>query len=203
MSDKMRWRWGDTNPMIAAVDAMTVVEIGDLLWQDVDDAKPASSQVHQGPLAVNQDLFADKFLGVAMQRSRAGDTEAIRVATTGVFEFECPPNTFELGDSIGAAEVLSGTKLANQGVIGVTDSANAIARVAKREAAVATSVLIDIRSTVMTDGIQGRDRSTAGALREHHQPASPEIAAALQAAAEAFKDYLPPPTETNTTETNT
>ncbi len=42
MSDHMRWRYGDTNAVVAAVDADTVIEIGDLLWQDVDDAKPAS-----------------------------------------------------------------------------------------------------------------------------------------------------------------
>ncbi len=41
--DKMRWRYGDTNPVVAAVDADTVIEIGDLLWQDIDDAKPATS----------------------------------------------------------------------------------------------------------------------------------------------------------------
>lgn len=42
MSDKMRWRYGDTNPVVAAVDAATVIEIGDLLFQEVDDARPAS-----------------------------------------------------------------------------------------------------------------------------------------------------------------
>ena len=41
MTDKMRWRYGDTNPVVAAVDAATAIEIGDLLWQDTDDAKPA------------------------------------------------------------------------------------------------------------------------------------------------------------------
>ena len=30
MSDKMRWRYGDTNPVLAAVDADTAIEIGDL-----------------------------------------------------------------------------------------------------------------------------------------------------------------------------
>jgi hypothetical protein len=48
MSDKMRWRYGDTNPVVAAVDSSTVIEIGDLLYQDTDDAKPASSQADQG-----------------------------------------------------------------------------------------------------------------------------------------------------------
>ena len=29
MSDKMRWRYGDTNPVVAAVDSATVIEIGE------------------------------------------------------------------------------------------------------------------------------------------------------------------------------
>src|SRR3972149_4143422 len=98
MSDKMRWRYGDTNPVIAAVDADTVIEIGDLVYQETDDARPASSQADQGTKEANQTLFASKFLGVAMQRSRAGETAPIRVAATGVFEFDCPSGTFEMGD---------------------------------------------------------------------------------------------------------
>ena len=155
MSDKMRWRYGDTNPVVAAVDSATVVEIGDVLYQDTDDAKPASAQADQLSLAANQALLADGFLGVAMQRSRAGDTDPIRVAATGVFEFNCPSATFELGDLIGVNEATSGTELEDQQVIGVAASINAVARVAKRVAAAATSVLVDIRSTVMTGGVEG------------------------------------------------
>ena len=43
VNDRMRWRYGDTNPVVAAVDLETVIEIGDLLWLDGDNAKPASS----------------------------------------------------------------------------------------------------------------------------------------------------------------
>ena len=99
MTDKMRWRYGDTNPVVAAVDSSTVIEIGDLVRQDTNDAKPASSLTDQGSETANQDAFTDTFLGVAMQRSRAGDTDPIRVATTGVFELDCPSGTFELGDT--------------------------------------------------------------------------------------------------------
>ena len=155
MSDKMRWRYGDTNPVVAAVDSATVIEIGDLVYQDVDDAKPASSQADQGSETANQELFTDKFLGVAMQRSRVGDTSPIRVATTGVFEFDCPSGTAELGDLIGVDENAAGTALLNQQAAKVSASKYAIGRVAKRLAAAATSVLIDIRSTVMTGGVEG------------------------------------------------
>ena len=153
MSDKMRWRYGDTNPVVAAVDSATVIEIGDLVYQDVDDAKPASSQADQGSETANQELLADNFLGVAMQRSRSGDTDPVRVATTGVFEFDCPSGTFELGDLVGVDENAGGNGLLDQQVAAVSASTYAIGRVAKRVAVAQASVLVDIRSTIMTGGI--------------------------------------------------
>ena len=159
MSDKMRWRYGDTNPVVAAVDSATEIEIGDLLYLDTDDAKPASSQADQASETANQELFADKFLGVAMQRSPSGQSDPIRVATTGVFEYDCPSGTFELGDLIGADENAAGNALLDQQVDKVTASKYAVGRVAKRVATAASSVLVDIRSTVMTGGVEGSSPS--------------------------------------------
>jgi hypothetical protein len=158
----MRWRYGDTNPVVAAVGAATVVEIGDLLWQDADNAKPASAQTDQGTKTGNQELLADVFLGVAMQRSRSGETASLRVATTGVFEFDCPSGTFELGDLMGPDENGSGDALLNQQLAKVGESKYAIGRIAKRQPTAATSVLVDIRSTVMTGGIEGSTPAAAG-----------------------------------------
>ena len=156
MSDKMRWR-RDAGPVVADVDSATVIEMGDLVWQDVDDAKPASMlDVGPRPYAtkkeypsLQQESFARLFLGVAMQRSRSEDTASVRVATTGVFEFDCPRGTFELGDLMGIDENAGMTALATQQVAKVTASKYAIGRVAKREATPVTSVLVDIRSSVM------------------------------------------------------
>jgi hypothetical protein len=158
MSDKMRWRYGDTNPVIAAVDASTVIEIGDLVYQETDDARPASMQADQGTKTANQELFGNKFLGVAMQRSRAGETTPIRVATTGVFEFDCASANFELGDMVGVDENAAGTALLNQQVAKVGLAKYAVGRDAKRQSS-ATTVLIDIRSTVMTGGVEGSSYS--------------------------------------------
>lgn len=159
MTDRMRWRYGDTNPVIAAVDAATEIKIGDLLYLDTDDAKPASRQADQTTETANQELFADKFLGVAMQRSRVGDTAPIRVATTGVFEFDCPSGTLELGDLMGADENAAGNALVDQQVAKVALSKYAIGRVAKRVPQAATTVLVDVRSTVMTGGVEGTSPS--------------------------------------------
>ncbi len=160
MSDKMRWRYGDTNPVVASVDSSTVIEIGDLVWQDTDDAKRASGIVDQGAETANQEAFANAFLGVAMQRSRNGDTSPIRVATTGVFEFDCVSSTFELGDLVGADENTAGTALLDQQVAKVSEGKYAIGRVAKRQSSAVTNVLVDIRSTVMTGGVEGSSPSS-------------------------------------------
>lgn len=157
MSDKMRWRYGDTNPVVAAVDPATVIAIGDLVYQDKDDAKPASFLPDQESELANQELFTDNFLGVAMQRSRSGDTDPIRIATTGVFEFDCPSNLYELGELMGVDENEKGITLEDQQIAKVKDGAHAIARIAKRAATATTSVLVDIRSTVMTGGIRDRE----------------------------------------------
>ena len=159
MSDKMRWRYGDTNPVVAAVDSGTVIEIGDLVLQDTDDAKSASVLADHGTETANQEAFAAIFLGVAMQRSRSGETAPIRVATTGVFEFDCASATFELGDMVGLDELAGGHALLNQQVAEVTLAKDAIARVAKRQPTAGTSVLVDIRSTVMTGGVNGTTAS--------------------------------------------
>ncbi len=162
MTDKMRWRYGDTNPVVAAVDAATVIEIGDLLWQDTDDAKPAAVLSDHSSQAANQQALAAAFLGVAMQRSRNGDSTPVRVATTGVFEFDCASSTFELGDLLGADKNAANNGLLSQQVAKVAQSQDAIGRVAKREPAATTSVLVDIRSTIMTGGI-GSSSGSGGA----------------------------------------
>ena len=154
MANTMRWKYGETNPVVLPVASATVIEIGDLLYLDTDDAKPASSQADVGSEPSNQEAFADKFLGVAMQRSRDGDTSPIRVAATGVFEYDCPSGTFELGELIGVDET-GGTTLMDQQVDAVTQSRYAIARCAKREPSATTSVYVDIRSTIMTGGVEG------------------------------------------------
>ncbi len=155
MTDTMRWRYGDTNPVIAAVDGTTAIEIGDLVYQAVDHAEPASALADQGSLTANQQLLVGTFLGVAMQRSRSGDTDPIRVATTGVFEFDCAGGTFELGDLMGANANAAGNGLLTQQVAKVSAAQYAVGRIARQEATTAVSVLVDIRSTVMTGGVVG------------------------------------------------
>ena len=167
MSNIMRWRYGETNPVVLPVDADTVIEIGDLIVLNVDDALPASSIDDIGGggpanLAAAQEAFHDQFVGVAMQQSRAGDTAPIRVASSGVFEFDCAAATYELGRAV--APNFDGAALASQQVVAVPGSAAhlAIGRVARRVPFNDIRVLIEIKSTILRDdGARRREQQDA------------------------------------------
>lgn len=154
MANTMRWRYGDTCPVMLPVDSATVIEIGDMVFLDIDDAKPASGQTDQGTELGNQQLFHDIFAGVAMQASRNGDTQPIRVAATGVFEFDCLSTTLEVGDLLTPDENAGGTALLNQTVVKVTNANAAIGRCAKRLNPAGTRVLVDIVSSAVKGGAQ-------------------------------------------------
>lgn len=156
MSDTMRWRYGETNPVVLPVDSATVIEIGDLVFLNTDDARPASMTSYGASLAATQETFHDLFLGVAMQRSRSGDTRPIRVATSGVFEFACASATFEVGARIGVDDNTGGTALENQQVIGTAanNPERSIGVCAKRVPSADTRVLVDIVSTIVRGGPQ-------------------------------------------------
>jgi hypothetical protein len=154
MANTMRWRYGETNPVMLPVDSSTVIEIGDLVYLDTDDAKPASAQADQGTETANQQLFHDVFAGVAMQASPSGETQPIRVATTGVFEFDCLSAALEVGDLMSSDEHSGGTSLLNQTVAKVTTANAAIGRCAKRVNPAGTRVLVDIVSSVLRGGPQ-------------------------------------------------
>jgi hypothetical protein len=155
MSNVMRWRYGETNPVVLAVDAATVIEIGDLVIFDVDDVKPASSVTYGASLAATQELVHDKFVGVAMQASRAGETAAIRVATSGVFEFDLASATVQVGTRIGVDDNAGGTAMLNQQVIAVAAGSPELSiGTCARLASSATTILVAIKSTVLNDGPQ-------------------------------------------------
>lgn len=159
MADSMRWRYGDTHPVVMAVDSSTVIEIGDLVHLNTDDALPASSIDDiggAGPanLAAAQEQLHDAFLGVAMQRSRDGDTTPIRIATRGVFELDAASATFEVGDLVGADDNSGATALENHKVIAVPGENLALGRVARRVTAADTRVFVEIVGTITHGGPQ-------------------------------------------------
>jgi hypothetical protein len=157
MANIMRWRYGDTNPVMATVGAGTVIEIGDMVAQVSGAAVPASALEDLGSEAGNQEAFHDAFLGVAMQCSPDGSTDPIRVATSGVFELDCLSVTVELGDLLGGDEDGAGTALLSQTVAKVATPNLAVGRCVKRVNPAGTRVLVEIVSTVTHGGVQGVD----------------------------------------------
>jgi len=131
--DRMIWRYGDTNPVQAPVGRDTIIELGDLVWLNGNQVKPFTDSTWGS--------FDRYFLGVAMQRSRSLDTSDIRVATSGVFEFSCLSNVWQLGRIMRAT--------GNQSVEKAITLMNAVGRVARYERTPVTSVLVDIQTRVM------------------------------------------------------
>ncbi|HEY5312087.1 MAG TPA: hypothetical protein VIK18_06190 [Pirellulales bacterium] len=154
MSNVMRWRYGETNPVVLSVDGSTLIEIGDLVYLNTDNALPAASQANQGSEAANQQLFHSKFAGVAMQSSPVGATDPIRVATTGVFEYDCQSATFEVGQLLGPDQPSGATVLTSQQVVAVAAVDLAVGRCASRVNPASTTVLVDVVSTVLFGGPQ-------------------------------------------------
>ncbi|MCG8448909.1 MAG: DUF2190 family protein [Pirellulales bacterium] len=154
MVNTMRWRYGETNPVVLPVLTGFVVNIGDLLYLDGNNVKPAANQPNQGTVDANQELFHDNFVGVAMQASTGDQSENVRIATSGVFEYDCASATFEVGDLLGSADDGSGTALEGQIVVAVATPNLAVGRCVKQVSPAGTKVLVDIVSTVVRGGPQ-------------------------------------------------
>lgn len=129
--NKLRFRSGQVQLRKVRVDAATVIEAGDLVWLNTDDARPASAFPWTTNLATTQAAFAEKFLGVAHQQSKAGDSDPISVdvSPNSVYEFDAHPATYELGALLGPDEASS--TLMSQRLEAVGAAGNAIARAAE------------------------------------------------------------------------
>jgi len=155
MANTMRYRYGETNPVSAPVASADVIEIGDLVGIDTTAKPVEDTDWWSTNEAGTQEAFHDAFLGVAMQASASGETEDIRVATSGVFEFDCTSDTHAFGQLLGPHDVgATGTNLGSQAVEDVATANLAIGRVAKINAAASTTVYVDIRSTLYMGGPQ-------------------------------------------------
>jgi hypothetical protein len=82
MADRMRWRFGRSKERYRLIAAETVIEIGDMVYDSADGVRPASD-------APSLETFVAGFLGVAMQRSLAGQANTIRIESGAAFEFDC------------------------------------------------------------------------------------------------------------------
>jgi hypothetical protein len=142
-------------------DASLAIEIGDLMYHDVNDAKPASSQADQLSEEANQRMFAANFAGVAISARRSTDAEAgvVRILTDGLYEFDCASDTYEHGDLVGPSENGGGTGLLDQQVEKVSNLDLAIGVAIERKASASTKIwcrLINKKADLATrNGSQG------------------------------------------------
>ena len=141
MSNKQRWRFGPTDPVKRAVDSETLIEIGDLVFQSQLLVWPASefSSLGGPELEAMRKAFSALFLGVAMTGSERGKRDPIRVARSGVFQFDIDPRrpgfAFAAGTLIGPAWTVTqtGKKLNNQRVSRAPNIERSIGKVARRK----------------------------------------------------------------------
>jgi hypothetical protein len=170
MASKLRYRRGDIKPIIAVWDSTYPIEKGDLLFRDpiTKKARPFSSMVDQGSLALNQDTAQELFLGVAHEKVglQTGETSFnlntndgyVVVATAGEFEFDCASYAWGLGDLVAPCEKASGTALENQKVVAVAagSESKAIGKAVPNRAYLGvanTTIVVAIKSTIMDSGL--------------------------------------------------
>ena len=103
MTDVQRHVRELANPRYYSVDSATVIEIGDNVWQDTNDVKPASDFTWNSSLAQTQADFKAKYVGMRADRSRAGDISDVGVDKNGIKKFTCASATFEIGDRVGVS----------------------------------------------------------------------------------------------------
>ncbi|NVM24253.1 MAG: hypothetical protein HWN68_21045 [Desulfobacterales bacterium] len=130
-----------------AVDSATVICIGDLLWLDTDDAKPASDLTWNVDEATTQGDFAAAFLGVAMSASPDGKSEDIVVATKGVFRFDinaAPGADLQIGTLVAPAQNATPDALLNQ-ILKNAACADGIGKLVELCETTDTTMLVEIR----------------------------------------------------------
>jgi len=161
MADVLRYRWGDTNPVVCAVITIQAVSIGDVIGLSSGNAYRAEDHAWTN-LSATQFNFCANFLGVASQRKVAnsaqttggGAANRMRVDTEGVFEFNCPATTFEIGNLVGMEQQSTTTLLESQKVALVTDVTRAIGRIAEKKTNTSTTCKVAIFSKIMIGGPQ-------------------------------------------------
>jgi len=136
MSNNMRHRWGETNPIMCPVVASAVIEIGDMLvlfdannmldgttYSDTATYKVYPFDcVQSGGQTQSEVECSDHFIGVAEQASPSGDSYDIRVATDGVFEYPLnSATTIYIGDMIEVYSTANNAMKEQQVTKGTTD----------------------------------------------------------------------------------
>ena len=150
MANRLRFRSGQVQLHKVRVSAESVIEAGDLLFLQDDQAQPASALSWDTNLATTQAALADVFLGIAHQPSPAGEAEPISVdiSPVSVYEFDVASSTYGFGDRLGADAVSS--TLRNQQLVKVSTAAPAIARAVESRTTASNRLRVSFASAFHT-----------------------------------------------------
>ena len=145
MANVQRWR-RSSGIIRMPVDSAEEIEVGDMMYQEVNDARNADSFSYvSANLDGTQMNFAAKFLGISMDRSDSGDTADIGIRNSGHFEMDCVAATFEVGDLVAPDDDATPDNLLDQQVIRIgEDDGGPIGRVVRRYGSNTTRVLIEL-----------------------------------------------------------
>lgn len=150
MANSHSFRNGQRQLVKGRVDSGTVIEIGDMVWLDTDDLKPASDFTWNTNLATTQGDFAAKFVGISLEQSASGDTDdiSVDVSADAVYEFTVASATYEVGDDLGpdANTTPSPDQLEDQVLEAVSSAAAGIARAREYKASASTKLMVSFNS---------------------------------------------------------
>lgn len=164
----MRYRGGDTKPLVFKTDPLHPIEEGDLVFQHPANGCvwPATDMANQATAALNQDAFQQYFAGVALQKvglqpgektfKLTDDPGYVVVATAGDFEFDCDATQWTQGELVGVWA--DGTGCQSQKVATAASASLAIGLANLNVPALSNSmtrVTVAIDSTI-TGGVQNQ-----------------------------------------------
>lgn len=150
MANSYTFRHGQRRLIKGRVDSAQVIEIGDMVFLNTDDLRPASSYTWDTNLATTQASFAAVFVGIACESSASGETDPISVdvSADSVYEFTVASATYEIGDDLGpdANTTPSPDQLEDQVLEATSSRANAIAVAHEYKASAATKLHVSFYS---------------------------------------------------------
>jgi len=133
--------------------ASTVINPGDLIWQNAGVAATAGAFTWGASLGATQSGFRLLFLGVAQDMKIASDTSTtpIGIRTEGVFEFPCAAlaSAAHIGTLVGPAQDAAGNFLASQVLAPVAAFANSIGTVVEEAAVGQTFLVVYLQSWLL------------------------------------------------------
>lgn len=144
----MRHRYGQQMIIRVAVDSATEISMGDLVYLDTDDAKPAGSETWNTDLATTQSNFTNHFLGIA-QADHAANSGAVLdfpvdISPMSIYEMDCDEETHEVGDLFGPVKATGNALLPAK--LKKSAAASSCARCMRRDPVAQDRVLVHFQS---------------------------------------------------------